>query len=92
MSMSMDVIGIKPANEKFWKMKQVHDRCKELGIRMPDQVLEFFDYAKPDDDGVIVHLKEPCVTEFSSGDEEGIAVDLEKLPEGIKFLKFRCSY
>ena len=56
MSMSTHVIGFKPPDEKWKKMKKVWDTCQEAGIDAPKEVVEFFNDCPPDEAGVEVEI------------------------------------
>ncbi len=95
MGMSVHVVGIKPPDEKWRKMKAVWDACKTAGLQPPPEVERFFDGTPPDDSGVLVNLhprKAPCVSEYHNEYSEGFEVDLRKLPADITILRFFCSY
>ena len=64
MSMSTHVIGFKPPNAKWKKMKKAWDACVAANVGLPLEVDEFFDGSVPDDNGVEVRLKdEDCCIE-----------------------------
>lgn len=93
MGMGMNIIGFKPP-DKIWKeMKAIWDMCAKINIDPPEEVEEFFDYEAPDKKGVIINLKNsPSVEEWSADMESGFQVNLKKLPEGIKFIRFYCDF
>lgn len=91
MSMSTDVYGIIPPDKKYARMKAIWDACSEAGIEYPEEVSEFFNWEEPCDKGTIIHLKEG-VSEYSGDAEDGMDVNLSKLPDGVKILRFVNSY
>lgn len=93
MGMGINIIGFKPPDKKWLKMKAIWDLCKEAFIDPPEEVEEFFDYEDPDKAGVLINLKNtPAVEEWSADMKDGFQVDLKKLPEGIKFIRFFCDF
>lgn len=95
MGMSTYVVGIKPADEKFKKMKSIYDLCEEQGIDIPDEVEDFFDGERPDEKGVTIYLSETDgVYEYRNGEyaQEGYEVQIDKLPKDIKILRFINSW
>ena len=47
--MSMHVVGFKPADEQWKKMKAAWDACKTAGVDPPQTVTEYFDGNDPGD-------------------------------------------
>jgi hypothetical protein len=43
MGMSTRVIAFRPADEKWKEMKDIYDACYKAGIRLPEEVDDFFD-------------------------------------------------
>jgi len=56
MSGHMGLVGFKPADEKWQKMKAAWDACVAGDIDIPNDVLEFFGHEEPDPAGVKVAL------------------------------------
>ena len=93
MGMSTSVLGFKPADEKFYKMKSVFESCQELGIAPPDEVEDYFDGYGVEGDGVRVEIEEmDCCSEYSNETESGYEVDITKLPKDIKIIRFYNSF
>jgi hypothetical protein len=93
--MSTSVVGFRPPDEKWNKMKAVWDSCCQAGIEMPDEVQAFFNYEQPDPKGVEVSLtsgKNPAAKEWGERDAQGYEVDLSRLPKGLTFIRFRNSW
>lgn len=92
------VVGIKPPNDKFIKMKKIWDVCSEAGVSIPKEVEEFFNGEAPDEKGVIIDIKlfdayKNIVRTWDDGDmKNGLEVDLTKLPKDITILRFINSY
>lgn len=94
MGMSMHIVGFTPPDEKWLKMKKIWDACEAADIEMPEEVEEFFNYEPPDEEGVLINLKNTgfAVKEWSAEMEEGFQVELSKLPKDIKLIRFYCSF
>ncbi len=93
MSMTTSVVGIVPPDAKWREMKAVWDSCTKAGVPVPEKVSTFFNDENPDEAGVVVDLyKSPAVKEWNAEDEQGLEVELAKLPPHIKFLRFCNSY
>lgn len=92
MSKDYYVDGFKPPDEKWKKMKAVWDSCYNAGIKIPQEVREFFENEHPDDAGVKVDLKHhECCTEIVESGDYGFEVDLTELPEGVTKIRFTIN-
>lgn len=85
MSMSTHVIGIKPPDDLWVRMKAAWDACLAAGVAMPDGVEEFFNDEDPDPAGVLVEVP---TRKWSDNSREGVEVDLADLPAHIKTIRF----
>jgi hypothetical protein len=98
MGMSMSVVGIKPADEKYKKMIVVWDACQKAGVAPPKEVTDFFGDEVPDPAGIQVDLipyPKPWasgVSEYKTEYTDGFEVDLRKLDPDLKILRFYCSW
>jgi len=94
MGMSTHVVGLRPPDDDFNKMKAIWDACEAAGVCPPGDVLEFFDHEKPDPMGVEVSLtgRPPIAREWSGGEARGYEVDIADLPEGVKTIRFYNSW
>lgn len=92
MGMSTVVYGIKPADEKYRKMKAVYDACREAGVTVPDDVWDFFGDDVPNGKGVVVELGKDCLTSFSHEGTYGYDVDITKLPKDVTIVRFKNSW
>lgn len=95
MSMSTHIVGFIPPDEKWQKMKQVWDSCKEAGIDVPEEVEEFFDWEAPDEQGVEIAEKKLPVKEWSDDMRQGYELDISKLVQAypdIKVIRFYNSW
>lgn len=91
MGMSTYVVGIKPPDKRWQRMKAAWDACEEAGVEIPSDVERFFDWEEPDSQGVVVDIEEACNPHKADGCE-GIEVDLTKLDPDITILRFINSW
>ena len=88
MSMGTHVEGFRPPDETFKKMKAAYDACIAARVEIPDEVVNFFEGVPPDNNGVKVDIKK-AAKEWSDHEScQGIEVDITKLPEGVKIIRF----
>ena len=97
MSHSLHVVGFKPPDEKWKKMKQVYDACVKAGVELPISVDKYFGPKVPDSSGVEVELagfvtNHESVRDYKEDMENGFEVDLSKLPKDVTILRFFVSY
>lgn len=91
MGMSTSVVGFKPPDEKWLKMKAVHDVCLQANVLPPREVSEFFEWETPSSSGVRVPLEgTPPVTTLEG--EAGFEVDVTKLPKDVTIIRFENSW
>lgn len=93
MSMSTHVVGIRPADEKWKKMKAAYDACMAAKVAVPKDVEEFFDYEPPDTLGVRIEIEKlPCTSKYRDDMRDGFEVDIKKLPPDVTVIRFYNSY
>ena len=101
MSMSTHIIGFRPPDEKWRKMKAVWDACVAADMSIPNTVHEFFGGESPDPNGVEVdlfssalyhHGKPSAVKKWNADMQEGFEVDVTKLPKDVTIIRFYNSY
>lgn len=85
--MSTHVVGFKPPDERWNKMKAVWDACRAAKIAVPDDVLSFFNGYDPSPNGVEVDIGGCLMTLVEEG-REGFVVDVKKLPKDVTAIKF----
>ena len=87
MGMSTHVVGFRPADGKWLKMKSIWQSCEDAGVKIPEEVSKFFDHESPGDKpGMEVNI-EDAVSEWSDLDSDGHEIDVSKLPEGVSFIR-----
>jgi len=89
--MSTHVIGFKPPDEKWKQMKEIFDACKKANIALPTEVDKFFNHEEPDDAGVRVDLKS-ILEKYTDDGVSGYQLDLSKLPNDVKIIRFVNSW
>lgn len=92
MGMSTYVQGIKPPDKRWSEMKAVWDSCVAAGVQIPKAVEDFFDGTEPDEKGVVVELDTPCAVKYNVDGRSGIEVLVDKLPKGVKIVRFVNSW
>lgn len=93
MSTSMNVVGFRPPDETWKKMKEAWDACARAGVEPPKPVLQFFENIAPDPAGVEVRIEGfPAVKSYSADMREGYEVDVTRLPPGVTIVRFFNSY
>jgi len=101
MGMSMNVVGIKPADEKYQRMISARDACRAAGVPIPEEVRDFFggDPDEADPSGVTIYFKPGAsypphvgVVPYQYGERQGFEVDLRSLDPDIKILRFYCAW
>lgn len=85
MSVTMDVYGIKKADDKFYKMKAVYDSCTKANVKIPEEVDDYFGDREPDEKGVVIELNNDQLKEISDYKYE---IDLSKFDKDISLLRF----
>ena len=91
MGMSTSVTGFKPPDDRWKALKEVWDSCERAGVEPPPAVRAFFGDVKPDPAGVVVSLKE-AVTPYKTEWDEGLQVDLTKVPKDVHYIRFVNSW
>lgn len=93
MGMSTHLLGFKPPNEKWKKMKAIYDACHAADMDVPKEVDNFFGFDTPDDAGVEVDIEEhDCCQEYNEDGSEGFEIDVSKLPKDVTILRFYNSW
>jgi hypothetical protein len=83
MSMFLNVVGIRPVDEKYKQMKTIWDACISAGIEVPDKVNEYFDWEEPNENGVVVDIR----NSFVERNDWNIVVDITKLPPDVTLIE-----
>lgn len=89
MGMSTHIIGFVPPDEKFVKMETIWKACQSGGIEIPEEVFNFFEHTDPDPRGFSVDIP---AQEWSNDHSSGYEIDVSKIPEKVKFIRFCNSW
>ena len=96
MSMSTHVIGFKPPDDIWKKMKAVWESCQEAGVEPPEKVSIFFDYEPPDEAGVEISERDlekaGAIREYREEMRDGYEILIDKLPKDVKIIRVYNSY
>lgn len=91
MSMSTYVVGFRPPDEKWRKMKAVWDACITADIPFPEGLEEFFGWSEPDERGIKISLENVAV-KWSGEMRQGYEIELDKIPQNITVIRFVNSW
>ncbi len=91
MSMSTHIVGFRPPDGQWKKMKRVYEACVSAGVEVPETVMEYFEWNEEavNGPGMEVEIKAEKYTEDS---KEGFVVDVKSLPEGVRYIRFYNSW
>lgn len=96
MSMSSHVIGVRDLDGAFAKMIAAKVACEEAGIPYPQQIINYFLHAGESEDYLRREMESiditVAVTQYNRKGTDGFEVDLSKLPDGVKSIRFENSY
>jgi len=93
---SLCIVGVRPPDAKWKKMKAVWDACEAAGTDVPAEVDEFFGDDGPSPDGIGVELVKETVDNGSEWMTTGVRggrtgnyylIEVEKLPKNITHIK-----
>ena len=88
MSMSTHVVGFRPPDEKWQKMKAIWDACMEADVCVPDIVSDFFE-GEPDENGMMVSLP---TTDWQDDACQGKDLNVSDIPDSITIIRFYNSW
>ena len=95
-SMSTMVVGFKPPNETWLRMKAVWDACAQAHVEPPREVQLFFDYQEPQPHGVRITAQQltehGALREWRDDCSEGYEIDVLKLPKDVTVVRFYNSW
>lgn len=96
MGMSTHVVGFRPPDEKWRKMKAVWEACEAAGQEIPENVSNFFEGEAPDECGVEVLQgqleKVGAIRRYKTLDTDGYEVVVASLPADVKIIRFMNCY
>lgn len=92
--MSTHVVGFRPADEQWNKMKAAWEACVAAGVDVPVALYRFFNEEPPGNrPGCEVDIT-CAIQEWSDNksSKAGIDIDLSKIPENVKVIRFYNSW
>lgn len=97
MGMSMHCLAVKPADAEYMKKLAAYRACVIAHISVPQELVDFFGGEDPDEEGATITLagyrsEHVSCEEWSDDGRTGFQVDITKLPEGTRFVRFYCSW
>jgi len=92
MGMSTSVVGFRPPDEKWQKMKAIWDACTAADTEPPEAVYDFFEGETPDAAGVQVDLKGKAAKEWSNEWAQGYEINIKDLPKDVTIIRFYNSW
>jgi hypothetical protein len=87
--MSTNVTGFKPPDKKWKDMKAIWEACEDIDIEIPKEVLEFFNHTEPDEKGVEIEIQSE---EWGDECSNGIEIEVSKIPNDVKIIRFYNSW
>jgi len=102
MGMSTSVCGVRDLDGKFADMMALKLACEKTSVSYPKEVADYFD--DEDEDYDITYSEDElreymesvditdAVREYTRDATDIIEVDLSKLPDGVKAVRFQNSY
>jgi|GEM_PF-3342727 len=96
MGMSSHVSGVRDLDGRFAKMMVAKLACEAASVDYPAEVREYFKYPEESEDYLRREMEsvdiDAAVTKGTDNATEHWTVDLSKLPEGVKAIRFENSY
>lgn len=94
MGMSTHIVGFRPADELWKKMKAAYEACEAADIDIPKDVKKFFGGEPPGDKpGMEVEIEElEAVSGYSDESRDGYEIDVRKLPKDIVIIRVYNSW
>jgi len=91
MSHHLNINGFTEPSTEWLEMKAAYDACDKAGVRIPEEVQQYFHYEPPKHPGQPIDITK-AVTPYRGDMEEGFDVDISKLPPNVKLVRFHVSY
>jgi hypothetical protein len=91
MGMSTHVIGFVPPDAEWKAKKLAYDSCKAAGVDPPTKLQDFFGWSVPDEHGREADLGD-SLREWRDDYRQGYEVEIAKLPQNVKVLRFYNSW
>ena len=92
MSVDYYFVGLIEPNAQYEAYKKVWNDCKEAGIDIPKQVLQYFDFTDPNiTNGIEVNIEKEYVVQTHDNHYTAYEIDLKKLPEQFTKIRFKIG-
>lgn len=94
MGMSMHIIAFVPDTDpEYLKHKKVSEVCNDAGVSLPLETAQYFKGCEDAEDKLQANLVYGVhYKEWSADMQEGIEVDITKLPKGVTKIRFYNSF
>lgn len=96
MGMSTHIVGFKPPDKRWIQMKEIWTSCTLANVKIPDEVVDFFNGEDPDDLGVEIdefQLRQMnCVVDYNTDNRSGFELYVGKLPKDVKVIRIFNSW
>lgn len=94
MSMSTRVQGLREKDDTYKKMESILLLCKELKVKVPNEVYEYFELINEEycSREIITSLPIGSVEHYTEDSDDVWEVDLSLIPKDITKLRFVNSY
>lgn len=96
MGMSSIVKGVRDLDGKFASMMKIKLACDEAEVDYPIEVREYFRFPDGPEDYLRREMEEvslcDCVEQYFRDGTHGFEVDLSKVPEEVKSIRFENNY
>ncbi len=91
MSVSVYIVGVIDADEKFNQMLNIYRLCEKCSVPVPPEVLDFFN-DKPlhriNTDGMEIEIKHSGNVMH---DEKGAIIQISDIPKNVKYFRVFCQ-
>lgn len=92
MSMSTHVNGFRPPDAEWEKMLRAWQACEAAGVPVPQELWDFFGGEKPGSKpGATIDIGD-AVEELSEDATNIYQVDLTKIPDNLRYIRFTNSW
>lgn len=91
MTQSLRLSAYVPPDERWEQMARIFFACKEARVEPPYEVSEYFEDGEPEPHGKEVSLK-GLAREYKADMHWGLEIEVGKIPENAKVLRFYISY
>ncbi len=92
MGMSTNVRGIIECDKKWYKLKAIYIACIEAEIKIPDEVINYFEGEDPTNmEGMEIEI-DYAVVESQEDSRMNYTVDLSRVPISVKKIRFTNSW